>query len=178
MVLRSTRAAAVAAAAVIALSACTAPESGDPTDAPDSSADATTTAQAESQDATEAPSDASGPEVQSTTGAVVEGMPEVIVPMPDAEIVSSSVQPAGDGQPVGVSITMRVEESEEDVLDFYADHFDDAGFEPVGDPESEDGVTTQTYHADDAGQLVSIGISNGSGEEEGLLVTVGGQVLP
>ena len=175
MVLRSTRAAAVVAAAVIALSACTAPESGDSTDAPASSAAGTTTAPAESQDATEAPA---GPEVQSTTGAVVDGMPEVIVPMPDAEIVSSSVQPAGDGQPVGVSITMRVEESEEDVLDFYADHFDDAGFEPVGDPESEDGVTTQTYHADDAGQLVSIGISNGSGEEESLLVTVGGQVLP
>ena len=101
MVLRSVRAAAVVAAAAIALSACTAPESGDSTDAPASSAADTTTAPAESQDATEAPA---GPEVQSTTGAVVEGMPEVIVPMPDAEIVSSSVQPAGDGQPVGVSI--------------------------------------------------------------------------
>lgn len=185
MVLRSSRLAALAAATALILFACSAPESdapsGDPTASAEASADASaTTGGTGSDDATDGASDVDAtdgaePEVHATTGAVVDGIPDAIAPLPDAEIVSSSVEPAGDGQPVAANITMRTDSSEEDVLKFYADHLEKAGFEPVGDPRSEDGITTQTYHADEAGQLISISIST---TDDGLLVSAGGKALP
>ena len=176
MVLRSTRTAALLAAAALVLSACTAPESGDPTDAPTDAATGIASASQTASDGAQEPTEGGAdPEIRATSGALVEGMPSVLVPMEDAEIVSSSVQPAGDGQPVQASITMRVDASEDEVLDFYADHFEDTDFEPVDDPASEDGIATQTYHADEGGQLVSLSISE---DADGLLVSVGGRVLP
>lgn len=179
MVLRSLSIGAVTVAAALAVTGCSAPETDDPAASPTPAAsDSSAPGTAEGTDAADPTAEPSGPQVEATTGAIVDGLPSVLAPLPDAEIVSSSVQPAGDGQPVIANLTMRTTESVDDVLSFYADHFDDADFSPVGDPQADDGITTQSYHADDADQLVSVAIAEDAEDEDTLLVTIGGQVLP
>src|SRR5699024_3162410 len=92
--------------------------------------------------------------------------------------VNSSVQPAADGQPVTASLMMRRTSSEEEVLDFYADALGDADFSPVGEPSSDADVTSQTFHADEANQMLAVSIAPDTEDEDALLVTVGGRVLP
>lgn len=173
---------AVTAAAALALAGCSAPEADDPAPTASSSSDAnpsaTGTAGGEGTGDAEAPDESSGPQVQATTGAIVDGFPSVLVPLPDAEVISSSVEPAGDGQPVVASLMMRTTSSEDEVLSFYADHFEGVDFSPVGDPHADGGITTQPYHSEDATQLVSVAIAKDAEDDDALLVTVGGQVLP
>ncbi|GAA4508187.1 hypothetical protein [Brevibacterium yomogidense] len=183
MVLRSLSIAAATVAAALTVAGCSAPETDDSDATPsptasDAGSSEPGTADGEGTDAPDASAEPSGPQVEATTGAIVDGLPSVLAPLPDAEIVSSSVQPAGDGQPVVANLTMRTTESVDDVLGFYADHFDDADFSPVGDPQADSGITTQSYHADDAGQLVSVAIAEDAEDDDTLLVTIGGQVLP
>ncbi len=179
MVLRSPWAVLACTAASLALAGCSAPETeGDgssATSAPPSAEDsATSTGTAEAEEA-ETPS---GPEVRATSGAIVDDFPSAIAPLPDSEVVLSSVQPAADGQPVVANLTMRTTSSEDDVLDFYSKHFEDADFSPVGDPDSNDGVTSQSYHSDEGSQMLAVSIAPDPDGGDGLLVSVGGKVLP
>lgn len=182
MVLRTHRIAAVTASAALALVGCSAPEADDSAATPSSSpsaADPTAdgTAGGEDSGGPDAADESSGPQVQATTGAIVDGFPSVLAPLPDAEIISSSVEPAGDGQPVVASLMMRTTSSEDEILSFYADHFEEVDFSAVGDPHADGGITTQPYHSDDADQLVSVAIAADAEDDDTLLVTVGGQVL-
>lgn len=179
MVLRSPWTALVCTAAALALAGCSAPETeGDaspPTESAPSSEESATGAGTDAPEEVESPS---GPEVQATSGAVVDGFPSVLAALPDSEVLTSAVQPAADGQPVVANLMMRTTSSEDDVLDFYGDRLEDADFSPVGDPSSDGGITTQSFHADDAGQLISVSIAPDPDGEDSLLVTVGGRVLP
>ncbi|HLS32985.1 MAG TPA: hypothetical protein VK039_05295 [Brevibacterium sp.] len=179
MVLRSPSTALVCAAAALALVGCSAPEtdgrSPSPTASAPSAEASATDAGTGTPGAVESPS---GPEVRATSGAVVDGFPSALTPLPDAEVVNSSVQPAADGQPVTASLMMRTTSSEEEVLDFYADALGDADFSPVGEPSSDADVTSQTFHADEANQMLAVSIAPDTEDEDALLVTVGGRVLP
>lgn len=179
MVLRSPWTVLACTAAALALAGCSAPEtdgdSAPPTESAPSAEESATGAGTDAPEEAETPS---GPEVQATSGAVVDGFPSAIPPLPDSEVVLSSVQPAADGQPVVANLTMRTASSEEDVLEFYSDHFEDADFEPVGDPSSDADVTSQSYHSDEAGQTLAVSIAPDPDGGDGLLVSVGGKVLP
>lgn len=179
MVLRSPWTVLVCTAAALAFAGCSAPEAESDGSPPTESAPtAEESATGPGTDAPEEVETPSGPDVRATSGAVIDGFPAVIPPLPDSEVVLSSVEPAADGQPVAANLTMRTTSSEEDVLDFYSDHFEDADFEPVGDPSSDDGVTSQSYHSEDAGQTVAVSIAPDPDGGDGLLVSVGGRVLP
>lgn len=179
MVLRSPWTVLVCTATALVLAGCSAPETDGDDSPPTSSApSAEGSATGAGTDAPEEAETSSGPEVQATSGAVVDGFPSVIAELPDSEVVLSSVQPAADGQPVDANLTMRTTSSEDDVLDFYSEHFEDADFSPVGDPDSNDGVTSQRYHSDEGPQTVAVSISPDPDGGDGLLVSVGGTVLP
>ena len=179
MVLRSPWPVLVCTATALVLAGCSAPETDGDDSPPTSSApSAEESATGAGTDAPEEAETPSGPEVRATSGAVVDGFPSVIAELPDSEVVLSSVEPAADGQPVLASLVMRTTSSEEDVLDFYSERLEDSDFKPVGEPSSGDGVTSQVYHSEDADQRVSVSISPDPDGGDGLLVSVGGTVLP
>ncbi|WP_344338634.1 hypothetical protein [Brevibacterium salitolerans] len=172
-----TRAAASAAvASVLLLTGCESAGSGQ-----DAGADGTESAAAEQTAgsteaaATEEPTE---PAAMTTSGALVDDFPAAVKPLEDAEIVYSSVEPGEEGEAVKLNLTMRTEMSESDVLKFYAKTLEEAGFEPTADASSADGITKQTYHADEASQLLAVTINADPNTDGALLVSVGGTALP
>ncbi|WP_101649668.1 hypothetical protein [Brevibacterium ihuae] len=182
-------------AAAVALTACTAPESpAEESSPPPSEAVA---------DSTE---DAPTPGVMTTQGAMLPDFPAAIEPLPDSEIISSSLgevtagedagsasaeppaegegapaeeetpaEEAGAGQ-VNAALVMRTASSEDDILAFYTESLEGHGFRAVGEAGTQDGVTTQAFHAEGDGQTVSVSIGPDPDDEAQRLVTVGGVV--
>jgi hypothetical protein len=70
----------------------------------------------------------------STAGAVVPGFPRSLVPvLPGATVVSSSVEPVGDGSHQQVSLGLRTAESAAHVVSAYSDTWKRAGFARTGE---------------------------------------------
>lgn len=187
---------ALAVSAALILSGCT----GD--DAPESEEQtATETAAAENEE-TEA---ADGDE-QTAYGELIDGFPDTIEPLPEAEIVSSTLSPAdeqaaegeeaeateapegedgaeaenpqADSERIGVSLVQLSEKSEEEIIKFYTDSLKDKGFETVGDAAKEGDVTTQTFHDTKNDQTLSLTVGPGPDDDtDNRQVTVGGVVL-
>lgn len=173
------------------LAACTSPDTPEEENSP--------SPPAASASATEDPEQ---PGVMTTQGALLPDFPAAIEPLPDSEIVSSSLgsdsavpesatpegeagggedgsaenQPAESGDQASAALVMRTAMSEEEILDFYTGSLESHGFAVVGEPSSQDGVTTQAFHAEEDEQTVSVSIGPDPANEAQRLVTVGGVV--
>ena len=128
------------------------------------------------------PTSSSSDPAVTVHGKIMEGFPEVIEPLPEATIVSSSLNPhaAEEGTKENVdplaSLVMRTSDGEKKIIQFYTKSLKDKGFEPLGDPTKVDNVWTQAFYNKKDKTTISVAIGSDPDNKGKKLVTVGGNV--
>lgn len=165
MVSRTTVTAAVLALG-IGLAGCTAP-SGSTAESSPTPSQTASTATAES---TGTPTGSAGPEEVQ--------LPDYMAPYPDASIVSSSRAQAESGDLEQVSLVMKAQADPQDIIDYYTERLQGAGFETFGSGSTTNSAQVVNFrHTENDGMLV-ITISDDPDDEASSIVTVGGTVAP
>ncbi|MFF8892382.1 hypothetical protein [Brevibacterium casei] len=154
----------------LALTGCTG-QSGSTPDASPSEA-STTPAGTQSADPTGSPA-------PTKTAAEEEvELPDFMEPYPDAEVISSSRAAAESGELDAVSLVMRAQAEPKDIISFYTDRLEKAGFETFGKESMTKSAQVVNFrHKDNDGVLV-ITVSDDPDDPKASIVSLGGNIAP
>ena len=99
------------------------------------------------------------PLADAAEGRLVEAFPDQLVPLsPGAQVLASSVASSGNTLQAGLRASSS--SSTDELLAFYAGHFENLGFQP-GAPETSGGTTTAIWSYGTSAVTVSIGSGGG-----------------
>jgi len=102
------------------------------------------------------------PPADAAEGRLVEAFPEHVLPLsPGTKVLASSI--ASSGNTLQAGLRASTSSGTDEVLAFYASHFESLGFQP-GAPETSGGTTTAVWSYGTSAVTVSVGPATGGAE--------------